>query len=517
MNEQSSRSHAIFSLIMQQKDLVTGECRKSKFHLVDLAGSERAKRTGAVAGRFKESVSINQGLLALGNVISALSDERKRNGTTNGVVHVPYRDSKLTRLLQDSLGGNSKTVMIACVSPATISFEETLNTLKYANRAKNIKNRPIVNQQEAELEAKLKNDDEMISRMREEIANLQTQLQKTSTTSRPSTAVSVKKESRPSTASNNNTSSTEDGSQELRKAKKALNRVQDVVETMRMNSMEAITSLIAMERDIKPLGRPVQQRLNEIVKVLNASIQLANSSEAGTKGSSSPEQDGDSDSAVSGDDQMIHQLTKDLKAAKTDLARDEQIFEMKNAEIKRLQGLLLEAKAKNDTLIQRVHELDRGGQLWSNTGAGAEPAPALSPIDESKRVEGDDSASSGTPKPLDTPLDINQPGPKTAPSSRGLFTRRAGTAKFDGDDDSVLMDNPDEEQQKKPSLLPRSRAGTSMRSTDRLHSSSGRRGDVSSVSTADMVKLEKTITSLNTKLQELERQNVRHFSMRLYR
>lgn len=516
MNEQSSRSHAIFSLIMQQKDLATGECRKSKFHLVDLAGSERAKRTGAVAGRFKESVNINQGLLALGNVISALGDEKKRNGSTNGAVHVPYRDSKLTRLLQDSLGGNSKTVMIACVSPATISFEETLNTLKYANRAKNIKNRPIVNQQEAELEAKLKNDDEMISRMRDEIANLQTQLQKTSSTSRLGTVVSVKKESRPSTASNN-ASSAEFGSQELRKTKKALNRVQDVVETMRMNSMEAITSLIAMERDIKSLGRPVQQRLNEIVKVLNASIQLANSSEVGTKSSSSPEQDGDSDSAASGDDQMIHQLTKDLKAAKTDLARDEQIFEMKNAEIKRLQGLLLEAKAKNDTLIQRVHELDRGGQLWSNTGAGADPAPALSPINEGKRVDGDESASSGTPKPLDIPLDINQPGPKTAPSSRGLFTRRAGTAKFDGDDDSVLMDNPDEEQQKKTSLLPRSRAGTSVRSTDRLHSSSGRRGDVSSVSTTDMVKLEKTITSLNTKLQELERQNVRRYSMRLYR
>lgn len=509
MNEQSSRSHAIFSLIMQQKDLVTGECRKSKFHLVDLAGSERAKRTGAVAGRFKESVSINQGLLALGNVISALSDEKKRNGTTSGAVHVPYRDSKLTRLLQDSLGGNSKTVMIACVSPATVNFEETLNTLKYANRAKNIKNRPIVNQQEAELEAKQKNDDEMISRMKEEIANLQTQLQKTSSTSRPSTAVSAKKEYRPPTASNNATAGT--GSKELSKAKKALARVQDVVETMRMNSMEAITCLIAMERDIKPLGRSVQQRLNEIVKVLNASIQLANSSEVGTRSSSSPEQDGDSDSAVSGDDQMIHQLTKDLKAAKNDLTRDEQIFEMKNAEIKRLQGLLLEAKAKNDTLIQRVHELDRGGQLWSNTGAGVESAPALSPIDESKRVESDDPASSGTPKATDTPLEI---GLKTAPSSRGLFTRRAGTAKFDGDDDSVLMDNPDEEQQKKPSLLPRSRTGTSMRSTDRLHSSSGRKGDIS---TADMVKLEKTITSLNAKLQELERQNVRCYPMPLYR
>lgn len=80
-----------------------------------------------------------QGLLALGNVISALGDERRRGA------HVPYRESKLTRLLQDSLGGNSRTAMIACVSPADDMLEETLNTLKYANRAKNIRNKPVVN------------------------------------------------------------------------------------------------------------------------------------------------------------------------------------------------------------------------------------------------------------------------------------------------------------------------------------------------------------------------------------
>jgi kinesin family protein 4/21/27 len=85
-------------------------------------------------------VHINRGLLALGNVISALGDEKKRKEGA----HVPYRDSKLTRLLQDSLGGNSKTVMIACISPADINAEETLNTLKYANRARNIQNKPIV-------------------------------------------------------------------------------------------------------------------------------------------------------------------------------------------------------------------------------------------------------------------------------------------------------------------------------------------------------------------------------------
>lgn len=155
MNNQSSRSHAIFTITLEQmrklnpvfsaddgiNESMSEEYLCAKLHLVDLAGSERAKRTGSDGMRFKEGVHINKGLLALGNVISALGDEKKRKEG----VHVPYRDSKLTRLLQDSLGGNSRTVMIACISPADINAEETLNTLKYANRARNIQNKPIVN------------------------------------------------------------------------------------------------------------------------------------------------------------------------------------------------------------------------------------------------------------------------------------------------------------------------------------------------------------------------------------
>ncbi|PWA70014.1 Kinesin, motor domain-containing protein [Artemisia annua] len=155
MNNQSSRSHAIFTITLEQmrktnsnilgdnnaNDCMSDEYLCAKLHLVDLAGSERAKRTGSNGMRFKEGVHINKGLLALGNVISALGDEKKRKEGA----HVPYRDSKLTRLLQDSLGGNSRTVMIACVSPADINAEETLNTLKYANRARNIQNKPVVN------------------------------------------------------------------------------------------------------------------------------------------------------------------------------------------------------------------------------------------------------------------------------------------------------------------------------------------------------------------------------------
>ncbi|KAF1328891.1 Kinesin family member 4 isoform 2 putati, partial [Globisporangium splendens] len=146
MNAQSSRSHAICTLTMEQHDTVNEgvEARYSKFHLVDLAGSERAKRTNAEGARFKEGVNINRGLLSLGNVINALSGRSRTNSSS---IHIPYRDSKLTRLLQDSLGGNSKTLMIACVSPADINFEETSNTLRYASRARNIENKAVVNKE----------------------------------------------------------------------------------------------------------------------------------------------------------------------------------------------------------------------------------------------------------------------------------------------------------------------------------------------------------------------------------
>ncbi|XP_036721405.1 kinesin-like protein KIF21A isoform X8 [Balaenoptera musculus] len=182
MNVQSSRSHAIFTIHLCQTRMcpqIDAECATdnkvisessqmnefetltAKFHFVDLAGSERLKRTGATGERAKEGISINCGLLALGNVISALGDKSKR------ATHVPYRDSKLTRLLQDSLGGNSQTIMIACVSPSDRDFMETLNTLKYANRARNIKNKVMVNQDRAS---------QQINALRSEITRLQMEL-----------------------------------------------------------------------------------------------------------------------------------------------------------------------------------------------------------------------------------------------------------------------------------------------------------------------------------------------------
>ncbi|KAF7662608.1 hypothetical protein LDENG_00229080 [Lucifuga dentata] len=162
MNEHSSRSHALF--------LITVECsqpgpdgrkhiRVGRLNLVDLAGSERQAKTGVQGERLKEAAKINLSLSALGNVISALADGRSG--------HVPYRDSKLTRLLQDSLGGNAKTVMVATLGPAPHHYDETLTTLRYANRAKNIQNQPRVNEDPK---------DALLREFQKEIARLRAQL-----------------------------------------------------------------------------------------------------------------------------------------------------------------------------------------------------------------------------------------------------------------------------------------------------------------------------------------------------
>ncbi|CAG8470796.1 13042_t:CDS:2 [Cetraspora pellucida] len=220
MNSKSSRSHAIFSVIMAQQKYVGSPVPTtpaparpstpsrldssriarsssnlnlrisrrfdegdwvtvtSKFHFVDLAGSERLKRTSAIGERAKEGISINGGLLALGNVISALGDPNKAKHVT----HVPYRDSKLTRLLQDSLGGNAKTLMIACVSSSESNVNETINTLKYANRARNIKNSISINQEESGWND-LEHLQSLVLKLRSEIKTLKTSNSSNSTNS----------------------------------------------------------------------------------------------------------------------------------------------------------------------------------------------------------------------------------------------------------------------------------------------------------------------------------------------
>lgn len=159
MNDQSSRSHSIFNVSIETEDLLSGAKRRSQLYLIDLAGSEKAAKTGVEGLRLDEARLINLSLSTLGNVINALSTGRSK--------HIPYRDSKLTRILQDSLGGTSSTALIICCSPSKYNEVETLSTLRFGERAKNVKNTLALNQ-----EFSLKQMKAMLEKANTEIARL---------------------------------------------------------------------------------------------------------------------------------------------------------------------------------------------------------------------------------------------------------------------------------------------------------------------------------------------------------
>lgn len=162
MNEHSSRSHAVFVIKIEMCEIDSTAIKVGCLNLVDLAGSERQSKTGATAERLKEASKINRALSSLGNVISALAEKSP---------HIPYRDSKLTRLLQDSLGGNSKTIMIANIGPSEYNYNETLTTLRYAHRAKTIQNKPVKN--EDPQDTKLREYQDEIARLKKLISERQ--------------------------------------------------------------------------------------------------------------------------------------------------------------------------------------------------------------------------------------------------------------------------------------------------------------------------------------------------------
>ena len=154
MNKESSRSHSVLTTLIESKTMTASgvwQMKSSQFHVIDLAGSERSKHTQAEGQRLKEAGMINKSLSALGIVINSLVDISEGKAR-----HVHYRDSKLTFLLRDSLGGNSKTLMIANITPSTFSINETIITLKFAQRAKLIKNKAIINEESSGTIALLK-------------------------------------------------------------------------------------------------------------------------------------------------------------------------------------------------------------------------------------------------------------------------------------------------------------------------------------------------------------------------
>ena len=162
MNLHSSRSHSIFTITLERSEIGAdgkAHIRVGKLNMVDLAGSERLSKTGTTGAGAVEATKINLSLSSLCHVISALTDPK--------ATYIPYRDSKLTRLLQDSLGGNTKTVMISNIGPADYNYDETMNTLRYASRAKNITNKPRIN--EDPKDALLREYQDEVQKLREQL------------------------------------------------------------------------------------------------------------------------------------------------------------------------------------------------------------------------------------------------------------------------------------------------------------------------------------------------------------
>ena len=247
MNEQSSRSHSIFTISIEScsKD---GNVVAGKLHLVDLAGSERQGKTGATGERLKEGTKINLSLAALGNCISALGEKK---------THVPYRDSKLTKLLQDSLGGNSKTMMIATFSPADYNYEETIGTLRYANRAKNIKNKPKINMDPKE--AKIKEYQDQIRQLK---ALLEA---RGNGVAPPMTLKPLEKQVTPAAVSGISKQS-KNGKQEL---EQNLREQQDKLENERRMREELQRQIQSIESKVIIGGVPIEERVHIQEKALN--------------------------------------------------------------------------------------------------------------------------------------------------------------------------------------------------------------------------------------------------------
>ncbi|KAH0628225.1 hypothetical protein JD844_009103 [Phrynosoma platyrhinos] len=341
MNEHSSRSHAVFTIsicqqqqpVQTQKDTDSGQDSSrsssqliaSKFHFVDLAGSERVTKTGNTGERFKESIQINSGLLALGNVISALGDPRRKSA------HIPYRDAKITRILKDSLGGNAKTVMITCISPSSSDFDESLNSIKYANRAKNIRNKPIVNYNP---------DWDRIDEMESTIKLLQEALQNQQVNGQ-----------------NTSNQVSQDLSQErskIRSLEEQLAQLQIECFNYRNYVEEAYTFL----GDLKNIASLSKSQHDKLQDWLSAAQELRREAPAIPQINSGNGRDQEGPYHIT-----ILQLKRELKKYQQALAADEDVFSEKELEIKGLQDQIQKLIKENREYLQSLQEAQDTNRL----------------------------------------------------------------------------------------------------------------------------------------------------------
>uniref|UniRef100_A0A2R8N8X4 Kinesin family member 27 n=1 Tax=Callithrix jacchus TaxID=9483 RepID=A0A2R8N8X4_CALJA len=333
MNEHSSRSHAIFtiSICQVQKNMEAAEDGSwyspqhivSKFHFVDLAGSERVTKTGNTGERFKESIQINSGLLALGNVISALGDPHRKNS------HIPYRDAKITRLLKDSLGGSAKTVMITCVSPSSSNFDESLNSLKYANRARNIRNKPIVN---------FSPESDRIDDMEFEIKLLREALQ--SQQAKVSQTNQIHREGSPDT-------------NRIHSLEEQVAQLQGECLGYQCCIEEAITFLVDLKDTVK-LNQKQQHKLQEWFNMTQEVRKAVLTSYRGIGGTASLEE--------GSQHVTVLQLKRELKKCQYALAAEEVVFNQKELEVKELKNqvqMMVQENKGHAVSLKEVQKVNR--------------------------------------------------------------------------------------------------------------------------------------------------------------
>lgn len=416
MNARSSRSHAIFTIHVEVRstggsagaaaaddddaaasgsldDLEVSTAsvptpRKprvttAKFHLVDLAGSERAKRTGARGVRLQESIRINEGLLALGNVISALGDTRKQKRGIS--LHVNYRDSKLTRLLQDSLGGNSQTLMIACVSPAAPDFAETLNALKYANRARRIRNKPIVNEVRSASPA-------TVARLHRQLESLQNQVRR------------HEEEDELLRGMRDDERAAAPSAADYRRAVDRLQRVAALLRELADVGMAA-SHTIAEEPKLGELAATLRRlgnaALDELAshRPLAATVPPPAAAEA-AGGAGTPSSGGrggdetarrlelplsqearlleEAQAQLRAERQRFADVQGEMKRMSENLRRDEEIFEHKNEQVIELQSMFRREAAKRSELEQRLGDGGAGNAAAASASASVAAASASS-------------------------------------------------------------------------------------------------------------------------------------------
>uniref|UniRef100_A0A8C3WU69 Kinesin family member 27 n=1 Tax=Catagonus wagneri TaxID=51154 RepID=A0A8C3WU69_9CETA len=334
MNEHSSRSHAIFTISLCQVEKNREAAKDgswysprhivSKFHFVDLAGSERVTKTGNTGERFKESIQINSGLLALGNVISALGDPRRKSS------HIPYRDAKITRLLKDSLGGSAKTVMITCVSPSSSDFDESLNSLKYANRARNIRNKPTLN---------FSPESDRMDEMEFEIKLLREALQSQQAGSNQTSQIH-----REGTPDKNRIHSLEE---QVAQLQGECLGYQNCIE-------EAFTFLMDL-KDAVRLNQKQQQKLQEWFNMTQEVRKTILTSFRGSLGTGSLEE---------GPQHItVFQLKRELKKCQCALAADEVVFNQKDLEVKELKNQVQMMVQENKGHVVSLKEAQKVNKL----------------------------------------------------------------------------------------------------------------------------------------------------------